>query len=732
MSNEGQETEMDLQALFEAEVVKAAPRNQPFIGVRPRPWLKDGADMQPLLRRRTAHRPRTTPDISRSLSLEPSLARTCSDRLLESRKGSFGGASSAPKQWSRALTLTQLATTTNKRESASPLAAASSHPSTAAGPGSSGGFSSIAPILDANLQENLLFHQARTTPDSVLLKACPINWDTNLKHAHNALLKGLHQDALQRLDRVLLAAPDNVSALFVRGVVLIHLRQTSRAVQDFSGCLKAAPSSPLSWFNRGVARACGNMMEEALADLSQAIHLRPDDVQFRHNRGLVHRLQGDFLLAQKDYMDARRIKETQKTHSHNLKQAQKACAAVSVVKRMSMGLVDVGSNSGNGAPSPRLADVGEGSPLEDDKLDKEEELDFPDDGVPSFNRGMFDIVGRALDKRPRARSDVELDLLAQSSRHLKCMHPLTEEELRRAWRFLKFRRCVGGQRVFEQGDPANFLVIIWSGFCAVRVPKDSKRPEDLIVKIDGTNLVNEEDEVTVNIAEPGDILGDINLEDANATRAAACVAVGAAELLVLNRHGYRHSFSNVMRRLHKEKMECLAGLPFSKGWSEQQLYDFAKIAYDYHFRAGEVIVKQGEKVDALFVLKSGTAVVVRAVKDMAGVDHPAIIARLAKGDVFGELCLLDPLRNHPATVTCEYPTTMLRIEKQRIESEQLDNLFRREEDKAKLRAMSIPIAQDARLLQRCLDHEQWLRDKGMVMSQKGNDKLLGRSRRQPK
>lgn len=726
------EEEQDLQALFESEVVKPAPRNQPFIGLPKREWLRKKEVVPQRPRSESIATPEFalhhlaspvgTPDFNHQRSFRRH--RMGSMRLTRrtSKFGSFGKDGSTPSVHALAPTAPRCSSLPSMPRSSAMTSSGVGRQSLTASPSEP----NLLARRDTQLSKNLLFVEARSTPDSAMLKASQYNWDVSLKHAQNALARGHVDDAHQRVDRILQAAPDNTCALFLRGVVLIRLGQIARALEDYSACLKEAPTSAACFFNRGVAHACGGMLDEALSDFAQAIHLKPEEVDFRTNRAFVYRVLGDFNRAQKDYIDAKRVSDTHRERTRVIKQTQNAVkAATSLRLSTSFGSMARLFTSNPSAPA---ADEGQDGLSVTSETREDEDIDFPDDMVPTFKRGMFDIVGKALDKKPRLRTEVELELLAQSCRHLKCMHPLTDEELRTAWRFLRFRRCSAGQRIFEQGDPANFLVIVWTGCCAIRVLKDASKKDDFVVTIDGQKLVNEDDEVTVNIAEPGGILGELNLENPDSKRAAACVCVGPTELLVLDRRGYKRSFSMVMRRLHEDKMDVLRKLQFTNGWTEKMLFDFASSAYDYHYKPKEVVVRQGDKADALYLIKSGAAVLTRAVKDMAGVDHPAIIARLGKGDLFGEYCVLDPLRGHPCTVICEYPMSILRIERSMMG----DEFFRREDDKAKLREMGLRLISDSRLLQRCLDHEQWLEDKDLIMSQKGNDVLLGKKKKDAK
>ncbi|HTQ18079.1 peptidase domain-containing ABC transporter [Mycobacterium sp.] len=82
------------------------------------------------------------------------------------------------------------------------------------------------------------------------------------------------------------------------------------------------------------------------------------------------------------------------------------------------------------------------------------------------------------------------------------------------------------------------------------------------------------------------------------------------------------------------------------------------------FGFGEVIVTEGDQADALFVIQSGTARVVKAGDD--GVEVPLNVLRA--GDVFGERALLDRERKRTATIRASSPVEALRLDRHVFEA----------------------------------------------------------------
>ena len=77
------------------------------------------------------------------------------------------------------------------------------------------------------------------------------------------------------------------------------------------------------------------------------------------------------------------------------------------------------------------------------------------------------------------------------------------------------------------------------------------------------------------------------------------------------------------------------------------------------FGFGEVIVAEGDEADALFVIQSGTARVIKTGDH--GEEVPLNV--LHSGDVFGERALLEPERRRTATVRASSPVEALRLER---------------------------------------------------------------------
>ena len=81
----------------------------------------------------------------------------------------------------------------------------------------------------------------------------------------------------------------------------------------------------------------------------------------------------------------------------------------------------------------------------------------------------------------------------------------------------------------------------------------------------------------------------------------------------------------------------LGRVPMFTGLSDGELSELAQVAVPRSYLAGEVIFREGDSGDTCFVVRSGSARVVRGHSD----GRTVTLAELRPGDVFGELAMFD-------------------------------------------------------------------------------------------
>jgi CRP-like cAMP-binding protein len=94
----------------------------------------------------------------------------------------------------------------------------------------------------------------------------------------------------------------------------------------------------------------------------------------------------------------------------------------------------------------------------------------------------------------------------------------------------------------------------------------------------------------------------------------------------------------------QDKADALAGVPLFAGISVESMQRLADVAGEQDFAAGQFIVRQGQVGTGLYVILSGSVRVLR------GSD---VVARLGKGEFFGELSVIDQLPRNASVEAAE-------------------------------------------------------------------------------
>jgi CRP-like cAMP-binding protein len=86
-----------------------------------------------------------------------------------------------------------------------------------------------------------------------------------------------------------------------------------------------------------------------------------------------------------------------------------------------------------------------------------------------------------------------------------------------------------------------------------------------------------------------------------------------------------------------EREDLLAKCPIFSEMSQDDLARLARVSVPRTYKAGQVIIREGEAAVAMFVISSGKAEVVKGV----GYDDSVVLATLGPGDFFGEMALFE-------------------------------------------------------------------------------------------
>lgn len=179
-----------------------------------------------------------------------------------------------------------------------------------------------------------------------------------------------------------------------------------------------------------------------------------------------------------------------------------------------------------------------------------------------------------------------------------------------------------GDTIIRKGDDGNIFYIITKG--SVRVTK-----------------VGTGDAKEMTLKE-GDYFGERALLTSE-PRAANVIAQSYVECLALDREAFNNLLGPLKDVLDDNLgMRVLHSIPILDKLKEAEFKSLLAVFKKEHFKDGEVIISQDAPGNQFFIIRDGTAEVV---KDVAG-STPASITRLSNGDYFGEGALLkDEPRN---------------------------------------------------------------------------------------
>ncbi len=110
--------------------------------------------------------------------------------------------------------------------------------------------------------------------------------------ASMAARTGKYDEALKYYDEALKAQPNNIRALFNKGVMLHMIGKPGEAVQYYDKYLEINPYDPEAWSNKGMALRRMGKVQEAIRAYEKGIELNPDDATLWSNKGIALRSLG--------------------------------------------------------------------------------------------------------------------------------------------------------------------------------------------------------------------------------------------------------------------------------------------------------------------------------------------------------------------------------------------------------------------------------------------------------
>ncbi len=107
-----------------------------------------------------------------------------------------------------------------------------------------------------------------------LILATPVVLADNLQEASQLLRSGQHQQALERINKILAAKPRDAQAHFLKGLTLTDQGNAKEAIVIFQKLTEDFPDLPEPYNNLAVIYAAQGQYDKAPASLEQSIRTR--------------------------------------------------------------------------------------------------------------------------------------------------------------------------------------------------------------------------------------------------------------------------------------------------------------------------------------------------------------------------------------------------------------------------------------------------------------------------
>ncbi|KAK8861453.1 hypothetical protein IAR55_002272 [Kwoniella newhampshirensis] len=238
------------------------------------------------------------------------------------------------------------------------------------------------------------------------------------------------------------------------------------------------------------------------------------------------------------------------------------------------------------------------------------------------------------------KTDEQLERIRQAIQPNFLFRNLDEDQEADVLAAMKEVNIGPGELIIEQGAAGDYFYVVESGTLEVYIKKDGQviDPE----KGDKQGLGKK-----VATCTEGNSFGELALMH-NAPRAASILSVTPCTLWALDRVSFRTILLDHTSRKRRLYESFLSEVQILASLQPQERAKIADVLESRTFIEGEDVITQGDAGEEFFLIESGTAVAIK--KDLEGREQ--VVKRLAKGDYFGELALINR-QTRAATVRAE-------------------------------------------------------------------------------
>ena len=135
---------------------------------------------------------------------------------------------------------------------------------------------------------------------------------------------------------------------------------------------------------------------------------------------------------------------------------------------------------------------------------------------------------------------------------------------------------------------------------------------------------------------PGDAFGELALLY-NAPRAASITAIKNSTLFALDRETFNHIVKDAVVRKRSQFHDFISKIELLDSLTSQEKDKICDCLRTAHFKAGEVVIREGDKGDTFFFVKQGRCIATQRDKES---QSDKTVYNFGQNDYFGELAIL--------------------------------------------------------------------------------------------
>jgi CRP-like cAMP-binding protein len=369
-----------------------------------------------------------------------------------------------------------------------------------------------------------------------------------------------------------------------------HLRQTTNSIHQAkrqgaydSKALKSSPQLLNTYFRRALANERLGELDKAIQDYNLVISVEPSHHNSYFNRAGLYMTKGKFDSAYKDLCEAIRLDPGNRNyiHSRALLMRRRGHYMTAIQDTIMARAIDL---------QPEI--------VKDIKAGREPRINQKLVGI--FEKEDDPLI-TCLRENKNKRDEKDMDAVVDFLQTLKFFEHIGDSEvMREIAGQIELQSFTKGDVIFEEGAPGEHFYMIVDG-------------EVSIVKL-AKNSHGDFMELTLVKLYRGHTFGDTALEKKGGVRSAGAKATNACNLLTLHADPYQEIMKEYRDQLQKEVIDVLQQNPVFQTWELPDIRKAASKAAVKHFNANMEIIKAGEKVKHLYIIKRGLLSVLKRIE----------------------------------------------------------------------------------------------------------------------